>query len=100
MAGLSLREAYARSALTAGVASLAAEREWIGAVPTELLTEPVRRFHALRQIVHGKGEANAYADDELLAISSAVDEEENDLLAVMVRAFTGSNLTQHTRARR
>ena len=96
VAGLSLREAYARSALTAGVASLAAEREWIGAVPTELLTEPVRRFHALRQIVHGKGEANAYADDELLAISSAVDEEENDLLAVMVRAFTGSNLTQHT----
>lgn len=94
--GLSLREAYARSALTTGVASLAAERRWIDAVPTDLLTEPVRRFHALRQVVHGKGEANAYADEELLAISSAVDEEENDLLAVMARAFTGSNLTQHT----
>ena len=94
--GFGIREAYARSALTAGVASRAAERAWIEAVPTELLTEPVRRFHALNDVVHGKGEANAYADDELLAISSAVDEEENDLLAVMVRAFTGSNLTQHT----
>jgi DNA-binding CsgD family transcriptional regulator len=94
--GLSLREAYARSALSMGVASLAAEREWIDAVPDGLLTEPVRRFHALRRVVHGKGEANAYADDELLAISSAVDEEEDDLLAVMVRAFTGSNLTEHT----
>ena len=93
VAGLPMREAYARALVTSGAAAHPVRRAWLDAVPVDRLPGAMRLIHAVASSDHGKGEANAYAEDRLVAIADAFEVSEPDLLAINVWANTGSMMT-------
>ena len=65
----------------------------MSAVPENKLSDPMRRIHAMVRFDHGKGEANAYAEDHLVAIADAFEDSVPDLMAINVWANTGALMT-------
>jgi DNA-binding CsgD family transcriptional regulator len=94
VAGFSLREAYARALVVSGAASHPVRRACLTEVPEDQLSEPMRLVHAAVMFDHGKGEANAYAEDRLVAIADAFEDSEPDLMAINAWANTGSLMTE------
>ena len=93
LAGFSLREAYARALLVSSTASQPVRRAWTSAVPEQQLSDPMRLIHAMVTFDHGKGEANAYAEDRLVALADAFEDSVTDRMAINVWASTGSLMT-------
>ena len=94
VAGLSLRDAYAQALIVSGAASHTVRRTCLAAVPAEQLSDAMRLIHAMTTFDHGKGEANAYVEERLVAIADAFDDSEPDLMAVNVWANTGALMTE------
>ncbi|HSF35930.1 MAG TPA: LuxR C-terminal-related transcriptional regulator, partial [Nocardioides sp.] len=91
VAGMSLREVFARS----GVVAHASRRlgDWVAAVPVHMLNRVEQRYFALEHEVHGKGEGNAHPQDELAAIADLVEDDPVDLLSAQMWSTLGAAMT-------
>lgn len=93
VAGMPLREAYARALLASGIASHPVRRACVTAAPVEQLSAAMRLIHAMVVSDHGKGEANAYAEERLTEIADLFEDSECDLMAVYAWSSAGSLMT-------
>ena len=94
VAGMSLRETYARSALIAH-ASSSIER-WRNAVPTHLLDPTEQRYFGLQHGEAAKGEGNDLPEEEIVALADLVEDDPLDLLAVEMWAILGGSMKVDT----
>lgn len=90
VAGMTLREVYARSMLVAFASTRL--NDWLASMPVHLLSAAERRFFALQQEVHGKGEGNENDQDEVVALADLVADDPVDLLAVEMWTQLGAGM--------
>jgi DNA-binding CsgD family transcriptional regulator len=93
VAGMSLRDAYARALLASGIASHTVKRACMAAAPVDQLPAAMQLIHAMVVFEHGKGEANIYSEDRLTEIADLFEDSEPDLMAVNAWSNTGSLMT-------
>ena len=94
VAGMSLREAYARSALVAHASS--SVDQWRDAVPAHLLSPTEQRFFGLEHRKAAKGEGNDQPEEEIVALADLVEDDPLDLLAVEMWAILGGSMKVDT----
>ena len=97
MAGhVSLREAYARSALVAHASSSRRPVEWIARAHATCSAEPSSASTRCEHRKAAKGEGNdlARGGDRRSSAVDLVEDDPLDLLAVEMRAFLGGSMTQ------
>lgn len=92
--GLPVREAYARSLVASIAASHQVAKACVAAVPVHLLSEPERLLHGLVTFDHGKGEANAFPEEQLVTVADAFEDSPPDLLAIDAWTHTGARMTR------
>lgn len=94
VAGLSLRDAFARALIVSGTAAHPLRSACMSAVPSEKLDRPLRLVHALTLARHGKGEANAYDEAALVGVAEAFEDSPPDLMGIHAWASTGALMTE------
>ena len=91
VAGMSLRQAYAQSALVAHMSSRLAD--WVASVPAHLLSPTERRFFEREHAVHGKGEMNEQAQEDIAALADLVEGDQPDFLGITMWTVLGATMT-------
>ena len=94
VAGMPLRDAYARALLASGIASHPVRRACMTAAPVDQLPPAMRLIHDMVVFDHGKGEANAYSEARLTEIADLFEDSEPDLMAINAWSNTGSLMTE------
>ena len=94
VAGMPLRDAYAKALLASGIASHPVRRACMTAAPVDQLPAAMQLIHAMVVFEHGKGEANIYSEDRLTEIADLFEDSAPDLMAVNAWSNTGSLMTE------